>query len=77
MRWIYREALLAFEGGTSEEPPDASEDPERLLQWFNEPVVRSPTVEVSRYLFSVFSERTDLRAAFPDLAGPDGERFMS
>ncbi len=77
MRWIYREALLAFEQGRGEEPPAADGDPEELVRWFNEPIVRSPGASVSRYLHSVYSERVDLRLAFPDLSGTDGERYLT
>jgi len=77
MRWIYREALLAFEQGRGEEPPAANGDPDALVRWFNEPVVRSPGASVSRYLHSLYSERLDLQLAFPDLSGKDGERFLT
>ncbi|HEX9726164.1 MAG TPA: methyltransferase domain-containing protein [Vicinamibacteria bacterium] len=77
MRWIYREALLAFEQRRGEEPPAANGDPDALVRWFNEPVVRSPGASVSRYLHSVYSERVDLQLAFPDLSGKDGERYLS
>ena len=76
MRWIYREALLAFEQGRGEEPPEANGDPDALVRWLNEPIVLSPFGNVSRYLYSIYSERADLRAAFRDLRGADSGTYL-
>jgi glycosyltransferase involved in cell wall biosynthesis/SAM-dependent methyltransferase len=77
MRWIYRHALLEFERGRGEEPPPANGDPEEIVGWLNGPKVRSISASISRYLHSVYSERIDLMAAFPDLPGADGPRYLS
>ena len=77
MRRIYRDALLAFEGGSGDEPPPGGRDPEAFVSWLNEPFVRSPAATVSRYLHALYAERPDLRAAFPDLEGADGARYLT
>jgi amino acid adenylation domain-containing protein len=49
----------------------------RLLDWLAPPVgggVNGTTV--NRYLEEVYGMRSDLRVAFPDLAGPDARRFI-
>ena len=49
----------------------------RLLDWLAAPVgggVNGTTV--NRYLEEVYGMRSDLRVAFPDLAGPDARRFI-
>jgi glycosyltransferase involved in cell wall biosynthesis/SAM-dependent methyltransferase len=76
MRFIYRSALLRFEQGVGPEPPAPNGDPGALLDWLNEPVIRSSFGTVSRYLHAIYSERPDVKAAFPDLSREDGRRYL-
>jgi glycosyltransferase involved in cell wall biosynthesis len=76
MRRLYREALLAAERGEAPEPPspfDAAEA-KTFIEWLNSPAEDS--MGPPRYLRRLYEERADLRAAFPDLSGPDLARYL-
>jgi glycosyltransferase involved in cell wall biosynthesis len=69
MRQLYREALLAWERGEGPEPPTAFDaDPDAFVRFLNTPVIPAANPKVSRYLYALYQERSDVRAAFPDLA---------
>jgi glycosyltransferase involved in cell wall biosynthesis len=48
---------------------------ERFLQWLEQPGPEGAVHGVSRYLYRIYSERDDLRIAYPDLNGADGRGF--
>ena len=77
-RRVYRRAVKAAEAGLEPEPPDpfSAAHADAFLAWLNEPVNRGPRPTVSRYLYSLWRDRPDLRAAFPNLAGPHAGRFL-
>lgn len=76
-RRLYRASLIAFERGEVQTPPP---DPftmggsDAFTAWLAEPHV--PESTVSRYLYGLYLERGDVRAAFPDLRGPDANRYL-
>jgi len=76
MRRLYREALLAAERGTGAEPPNPLDpaEAEAFIEWLNSPAEGSAVP--TRYLCRLYDERADLRAAFPDLSGPDLRRYV-
>jgi glycosyltransferase involved in cell wall biosynthesis/SAM-dependent methyltransferase len=76
MRHLYRDAILLFEQGTGEEPPDAFENPDAFVRWLNEPVAGSPAARVSRYLQTIYGERPDLQTAFPNFSGPGASLYL-
>ena len=76
MRRIYREALLAAGRGEGDDPPDPLDpaESEAFMAWLNSP--EGGSGGPSRYLRRLYDERADLRAAFPDLSGPDLRRYL-
>lgn len=74
VRQMYRQAELAGElDGSLFEPAGA----ERFVAWLNEPAEVGAHAGVTRYLAGLRASRGDLKAAFPDLAGADAERYVS
>lgn len=77
VRRAYRDALLEYElKGTASSLPDpfTVDGARDLVDWLRYPA--SPQMsDISRYVYEIYKERSDLRAAFPDLASRDGERY--
>ena len=64
------------EGEAAEPPcPFGSATSKTFIEWLNEPI-RAALGDISRYNYSIYEDRSDLRAAFPDLAGQDGPRYV-
>lgn len=77
MRRLFREALREAERDGSVEPPDPFDAPEAFLAWLKTPRDETHTRHhISRYLESIRTARRDLKAAFPDVPGPDSRRFL-
>src|SRR4029079_6162070 len=74
----YWTALVASEEGASgvAEPPDPFDTahPRDFLDWLNSPPEDGPR-RVSRFLSSIYRDRSELRVCFPDLDGPDAARY--
>ncbi|HEX2447992.1 MAG TPA: hypothetical protein VHK26_07385 [Methyloceanibacter sp.] len=71
MRAAYRQALLKSEANGGVEPPNPfAHGMAAFTEWLARPA--NPGSRVSRYLAALYSERPDLRAAFPNVPG-DGE----
>lgn len=49
---------------------------ERLIAWLSEPVAGGGEARITRYLLEIYRQRTDVRDAFPDLAGAGGKRLI-
>jgi glycosyltransferase involved in cell wall biosynthesis len=78
MRRVYGQGLAASEEGREAEPPlPFGETEQAFIDWLNEPVPVGIRTRVSRYLYSLYLDREDLRRAFPNLAGADGPRYMA
>ena len=78
IRRLYRQALIESERDATAEPPNpfSPDGHEGFIQWLNEPVEPVVRPIVSRFLSSIYRDRPDLRAAFPDLAGRDASAFL-
>jgi glycosyltransferase involved in cell wall biosynthesis len=76
LRRLYWSAVRAAEVDGAEEPPSPfdANHPEAFLDWLRAPAADGPTA-VSRFLYSIYQERPDLRMEFPDLRGADARRF--
>jgi glycosyltransferase involved in cell wall biosynthesis len=76
MRHAYREALTHADRDASLAPPRpfGPGTARTLLAWLQTPVEGQ---EVSRYLAQIWSERSDLRGAYPSLLGREGAGFVS
>ena len=77
MRRLYRHGLQAFEGGGAAEPPAPFESEANFNEWLNAPVAPLGQPRVSRYLYSIYQDRPDLQAAFPNLEGGDCSRYFT
>jgi glycosyltransferase involved in cell wall biosynthesis/SAM-dependent methyltransferase len=79
VRRLYRSSLIEFEHDSSAlVPPDplSTTDTVAFIDWLQEDI--GPHARnVSRYLYALYKERVDLQAAFPDLRGPDAERYLN
>jgi hypothetical protein len=77
MRRLYRDGLLAAERGAAPEPPDPfdASNPEAFVTWLNAPADDGPRL-LSRYLYSIYTDRLDLQIQFPDIKGADAARFV-
>lgn len=77
LRRAYRRAWIAAEQGGPPIPNRifSEEGAAAFVEWLREPVTGTEAVPISRFLLALYEERGDLRAAFPDLRGPDAERF--
>ncbi len=79
MRAAYAEALLEHEAGEGPEPPNpfADGDSEGWLAWLAEPVADpSGGRPVSRYLWGLHARMYWVFAAFNEVPGADGDRFL-
>jgi hypothetical protein len=79
MRVAYAEALLRWEAGEAEEPPNplADGDAEGFLRWLEEPWPDPPGFpEVSRYLVGFHARFDWVYGAFKEVPGADAERFL-
>lgn len=76
MRRVYRAGLLAAEHTAVPPPPDPLDraQADAFVEWLNQP--GEGTALPTRYLGRLYEERSDLRAAFPDLSGPDLARYV-
>jgi glycosyltransferase involved in cell wall biosynthesis len=76
IRRLYWEAVTSSEAGQGPEPPDPfdAEKPSSFIDWLNSPQPGGPR-HVSRFLYSIYRERLDLRSHFPDLDGTDRDRY--
>jgi glycosyltransferase involved in cell wall biosynthesis/2-polyprenyl-3-methyl-5-hydroxy-6-metoxy-1,4-benzoquinol methylase len=79
MRRLYRDGLTRHEAGKGPEPPDPFDaaEPERFLNWLNEPVGGGLRPRVSRYQLAIYQDRPDLQRAFPDLTGDDWSSYSA
>ena len=77
MRRVYREALIRHEREAGREPPNPFRPGEgtRFVEWLAEPEA-AHRPQVSRYLLSLYRQRTDLQAVFPRVPGPDSGSFL-
>jgi hypothetical protein len=73
MRHAYRIALLGSERADEPEPPNPLLDAADFLAWLLEPL---DDAGVTRYLLALWSERADLRAAFPRVPGADSRAYL-
>ncbi len=75
-RRVYWNALVAHERDGEPEPPNpfAANHAEAFIAWLNEPHPEGPR-GFSRYLFSLYQSRVDLRVAFRDIGGADAGAF--
>jgi len=78
MRRLYWDAIVEAEQGKGPEPPGPFDvdHPDAFVRWLNTPTRRGPR-GVSRFLFSIYEERPDLRVAFPDVGGRDAGAFAN
>ncbi len=78
MRRLYWDAVVEAEQGKGPEPPGPFDvdHPDAFVRWLNTPSRRGPR-GVSRFLFSIYEERPDLRVAFPDVSGRDAGAFAN
>ncbi len=78
MRRLYRHAVRESESGRAAEPPNPFDRvrPHAFVEWLNEPVAGGLQPRISRYLFKIYRDRSDLQRSFPDLAGRDAARFL-
>ncbi len=69
--------LNSMKEGQAVEPPCpfGSTTAKTFIEWLNEPI-RPALGDISRYNYSIYEDRGDLKAAFPDLAGQDGPRYV-
>jgi glycosyltransferase involved in cell wall biosynthesis/SAM-dependent methyltransferase len=76
MRRLYWDGLRASELSDGPEPPDPfdSTNAEGFLAWLNAPDENGPR-RVSRYLYSIYCDRSDLQIAFPEIHSVDAARF--
>jgi glycosyltransferase involved in cell wall biosynthesis/SAM-dependent methyltransferase len=76
MRRLYWSALVCWEQGKCPEPPSPFDEanPNGFLEWLNAPAEGGPR-RVSRFLYSIYRDRIDLHAHFPDIYGKDAESF--
>jgi glycosyltransferase involved in cell wall biosynthesis len=78
LRRLYRRELKAAEAAHRPLPPNPFErgGTEAFVDWLNEPLGYGPRRKISRYLQFVHDDWDVLQKTFPDLAGPDGERYL-
>ncbi len=80
LRRLYRRALVEAENERSALPPDPF-DPgktQEFLEWVKEPADSvGGAVAVSRYLSALYSERSDLQGAFPNLRWGDASSYLA
>jgi glycosyltransferase involved in cell wall biosynthesis len=71
--------LLAEAADIGEAPDDVFTEAgaETFTRWLEGPGPYGTAAGVNRYLYELYRRRPDLRAAYPDLDGPDGDGFMS
>jgi glycosyltransferase involved in cell wall biosynthesis/2-polyprenyl-3-methyl-5-hydroxy-6-metoxy-1,4-benzoquinol methylase len=76
MRRLYWSALVAAEQGKGVEPPSPFDErnPDGFVDWLNSPAEGGPR-RVSRFLYSIYRDRVDVQAHFPDIYGKDGASF--
>jgi glycosyltransferase involved in cell wall biosynthesis len=74
MRRLYWTALRDWEAGRGPEPPNPFEQPDTFIDWLNAP--GSGTAGVTRFLYSIYEDRTDLQVAFRDLSGAGASSFF-
>jgi glycosyltransferase involved in cell wall biosynthesis/SAM-dependent methyltransferase len=78
VRRLYRSALIASERDAATPPPPdpfALTRADEFTEWLQEPAVSSAP-SLSRYLYALYRERLDLQTAFPDIRGPDLDRYL-
>lgn len=73
MRRLYPEAK---ESGALEGSIFEPESARAFVEWLNRPAKIGAPTAVTRYLHELYSQRHDLRRAFPDLDGTDAPRFI-
>jgi len=78
IRRLYWEGLTSSEAGQGPEPPDPFDAAKSrsFIDWLNSPQPGGPR-GVSRFLYSIYQERLDLRSHFPDLDGGDCVRYTN
>jgi glycosyltransferase involved in cell wall biosynthesis/2-polyprenyl-3-methyl-5-hydroxy-6-metoxy-1,4-benzoquinol methylase len=76
MRRLYRSALVDAEQLGTPEPAGPFDEarPEDFVRWLNSPAKNGPRT-LSRYLYSIYADRPDLRVAFPDIHGTHAAAF--
>jgi glycosyltransferase involved in cell wall biosynthesis len=55
----------------------SEEGAEAFIRWLEGPAPHGSDFGISRYLYRVYEERPDLRPAYPDIDGTDGEEFAA
>jgi 2-polyprenyl-3-methyl-5-hydroxy-6-metoxy-1,4-benzoquinol methylase/glycosyltransferase involved in cell wall biosynthesis len=73
MHRLYRKGE---EEGAPQQSIFTPEGADRFVAWLNEPAVVGGEHGVTRYLYEIYSGRSDLRQAFPNLDGPDAMRLI-
>jgi glycosyltransferase involved in cell wall biosynthesis len=72
MRRLYRQAMIDAEGSGGSLPPVPFE--EDIVSWLNEGSADAP--RVSRYLWTFYQSRPDVRAAFTSLHGKGADAYL-
>jgi glycosyltransferase involved in cell wall biosynthesis len=66
----------AADSGAAPEDVFAETGADLFMRWLEGPGAFGAASGVNRYLYELYRRRDDLRAAYPDLDGPDGDGFM-
>jgi glycosyltransferase involved in cell wall biosynthesis len=76
IRRIFRQAVIAADRGDRDYPPDPFDrtNPDEFINWLNSPAENGPR-RISRYLLSLYNDRSDLQNAFPNLHGSDAVAY--
>jgi glycosyltransferase involved in cell wall biosynthesis len=73
LRRLYAEAIDADEDFGDLESPTGTD---AFASWLTAPAPQGASAGVNRYAHDVWRERADVRSAYPDLDGEDGEGFV-
>ncbi|WP_127793983.1 glycosyltransferase [Agromyces sp. LHK192] len=76
MRRIYRDIKLG-RIPAQDDPPDPILESDAFVDWMLRPVLVGATATFSVAEYGLWQHRADLRAAFPDVLGIDGARYLS
>ena len=71
----YREALKKHEERGTPAPPSPFVRSGEFIEWLNEPLKPHFCPEITRYFWTIYNMRPDLRAAFPNLLGVDNTAY--
>jgi glycosyltransferase involved in cell wall biosynthesis len=73
MHRLYREGAESGALGRSMFDPEGARE---FVAWLNEPAQVGGQYGVTRYLYKLYTMRSDLQKAFPNLDGPDAARLL-